>query len=164
MENYNLVITGFRPGVEQASAKASLAALFRATPAQIDHICARFPYTAKKGIAAEVARKYQISLDKAGFSSEAAPEGPAIDLPSASGGRPAHFGWIRVKTTFMMVAVKDPKPSKVFIGGIDWGDRRQWFIGPDEGQGVALLDRLALAGCQVPPELRASQVKAASQV
>lgn len=74
---------------------------------------------------------------------------------NASGGNPAHFGWIRVKTVFSMVAQPDAEPFKVFVGGINWGSRLQYFIEEEETNGKGILGRLKMAGCSIPVELQA---------
>jgi hypothetical protein len=79
-------------------------------------------------------------------------DGEVLLKCTASGGHPAHFGWIRLKKTFDLIAVVDPKPFKVFVGGINWGARREWFFQPEDG-GAYILERLKLAGCDVPPQL-----------
>lgn len=88
-------------------------------------------------------------------------DGEVLLKCNASGGHPAHFGWIRLKKTFDRIAVVDPKPFKVFVGGINWGARREWFFQPEDG-GTYILERLKLAGCDVPAQLLAAEEQAMS--
>ena len=84
-------------------------------------------------------------------------DGQLLLTCEASGGKPAHFGWIRVKTVFMITARPDAKPFKVFVGGVKWGPSTQTWIGPEEGNGIGILERLKLTGCKVPDTVFDSQ-------
>lgn len=75
---------------------------------------------------------------------------------SAEGKYPAKFGLLKVKTTFDMVAIKDPKPFAVFVGGVDYGTKLVAFgAQPPETGGAGIIARLRLAGCSIPADLAA---------
>jgi hypothetical protein len=95
------------------------------------------------------------NVPEAGRYQDELVDGKVLLACKASGGNPAHFGWIRVKTVFDMVALRDAKPFKVYVGGVNWGGRREWFIQPEESKGEGILGRLKLAGCEIPPQLLA---------
>ena len=78
---------------------------------------------------------------------------------------PAYFGYLTIRTTFAMFAIKNPKPFKVYVGGIKFGDRTQVWIQPEESGGEGIIGRLELNGCTIPPQLeqRPSPVPAGTQ-
>lgn len=78
---YDVVITGFLPGSDPTEAKLRLTALFKATPGQIERMCASLPYTVKSAVDAGMAAKYRTALELAGVQSEVVDRNLSADLP-----------------------------------------------------------------------------------
>ncbi len=82
---FQVVLNGLHPTVSAPEAKAKLAALFKATPGQVETLLAQHGYVVKKGCTTEVARKYKSAIDGAGGACELVPEAPVmpleVDLP-----------------------------------------------------------------------------------
>lgn len=119
---YKVVITGIRPDLAQADAKASLAKLFKASPEQIDKLLSARNYTAKRALSFDVAAKYRDAIEKAGGLSELVAEIdpvvlldvelPSTDAPSPSPKAVAELsdGW---KRKFALIEK---------AGGTDWSN------------------------------------------
>lgn len=82
---FQVVLNGLHTTASAPEAKAKLAALFKATPGQVETLLAQHGYVVKKGCTAEVARKYQSAINGAGGACELVPEVPVmpldVDLP-----------------------------------------------------------------------------------
>src|SRR5476649_1558579 len=83
---FQVVLNGLRPNVSETEARTKLAALFKATPEQINYLLATPGYVVKKGNTAELASKYKTAIESAGGICEVIPEETQvipfdIDLP-----------------------------------------------------------------------------------
>jgi hypothetical protein len=84
-----VILIGIKPEMSPDDVRANLAALFKATPDQIDHMLAEPAFTLKSRLSDQVAEKYRVAIDTAGgicrVESEPVPIEPlAVDLPATT--------------------------------------------------------------------------------
>ncbi len=75
---FQVVLNGLHPTVSAPEAKAKLAALFKATPGQVETLLAQHGYVVKKGCSHEVATKYKNAIEGAGAACSVIAEDAAI--------------------------------------------------------------------------------------
>lgn len=86
---FQIVLNGVLPNVSRIDVREKLAALFKATPEQIDKLLATPAYVVKRAISFDVAAKYKSAIEAAGGVCELVPEAAPtisldVDLPKVS--------------------------------------------------------------------------------
>ena len=73
----------------------------------------------------------------------------------------AEFGYLMIRTTVLIVATPNSRPTPVFVGGVDYGgEKLRTLTAPPETGGQGVLDYLASHGCPISEGLR-TRAKAA---